>query len=274
MLGLFAVGAGLGASAPAQTPSSPLTRGIGIDQRLGVEVPKDVSFLNQEGKRVRFGELYAGRPIMLVPIFFACNTGCVAITEGLMKTLTKATRNETVLVGRDLDVVMLSIHPKETPALARAKGAEFLAKYNHPATNGAWHFLTGKEADIRRITDAVGFRYVYDEAKDRINHPGGIIFLTPEGKVSSYILGTQFPTKLVEADLKIAARNEIGQESESFLFGCVMLDPVTGKRSIVYQNVVRLAGVVTLIVLLLSIVNMARKYRREPLYRGGPEGGR
>jgi protein SCO1/2 len=261
----------LPSSLSAQTPSAELTKQIGIDQKLGATPPKDVALKDEDGRSIRFGDLLEGRPVILVPIFYRCVTGCAVISENLMKTLTKATRNEAFVIGRDADVVFLSIHPKETPDLAKLKKNLYLSAYDPTGkleSEKSWTFVTGEEASVRRITDAVGFRYTYNESQDRINHPAGVIILTPEGVVSSYILGTQFPTRILENDVALAAKNEIGVEAESFLFGCIMLDPATGQRRVVIENVVRLAGVFTLLVLIGSIVRMSLVSHRkgqEPL---------
>jgi protein SCO1 len=263
--------------AAAQTPSEKLTDQIGIDQILGAPVPKDVPFLNERGEAVRFGDLLGERPVVLVPIFYRCQTGCNLISANLLKTLAKATRvprvqlgkDHQMLVGREFDVVMLSIDPLETPELAWTKRMQVLDLYNQPQTAAGWHFLTGEYENIRQITDAIGFRYTYDPKTRRINHPAGIMILTPEGQVSSYILGVQYPTAILYDATARAAQNEVGARAETFLFGCIMLDPLTGERTLVYRNIVRLGGVLTMLVLFGSILTMSLRHRREPLPKGG-----
>lgn len=237
---------------------SPLARSMGITQKLGAEVPKDAEFLDETGKKVHFGDLLQGRPVVLVPIFYRCQTGCALVTDGVLKTLAKANKAENeMIVGRDLDVVMVSIHPKETPELARNKKALILNAIEPPnadsswrvyATKG-WHLLTGNLENIHKVTDAIGFKYKYDAEKDLINHPTCTVMLTKDGRISSYTIGNDFPTTLVKSDLALAAKNEIGvRADQSMMFGCVMLDPVTGRYRIVIERVMGIAAFFTILI--------------------------
>ncbi len=251
-----------------------LVKQMGIEQKLGATVPKDATFKDDSGKTIRFGDLLGGRPLLVMPVFYRCQTGCLLVTTNLLKTLSKAAKvplnseDHELRVGKDFDVVMLGIHPKETWELAQAKKASILADFKQPATAPGWRLLTGDVKEIRRVTDAIGFRYGYDEQRDMVNHPAAAIFITPEGKVSSYIVGTEFPTIVVQENARIAAQNRVGQKAEEFLFGCIMIDPATGKRTIVYKNVLRLACVITLVVLVGSILRMNQKAKKESASHG------
>lgn len=275
----------LAAFAPAQQDEkneSPLARSMGITQKLGQQVPKDVTFKDDDGKTVRFGDMLHGRPILLVPIFYACRTGCALVTDSVLKTMAKAGKSNELVVGRDLDVVMLSIHPKETPDLARSKKQLILNALVPPnasadwmpRTSKSWHLLTGDLASIHQVTDAIGFKYKYDAEKDLINHPTCTVMLTPTGKISSYTIGNDFPTRVVTTNLATAARDEVGiKADQSMMFGCIMLDPATGKYRVVVENVLRLAGVLTILILGASIVNMSLKSKREARQGGDPKVG-
>jgi protein SCO1 len=283
----FKAGAALAAAAlalpalaqapPMGSPQEKLTDKMGITQRLGAYVPTDVAFTDETGKQVQFGDLLGERPVILIPLFYRCTTMCISITDGLVKTLSKATRNDSLKPGRDFDVVMLGIHPKETHELAMAKKIEIFNILTPPAgrtedtvwRNSAergWHLLTGDMQSVRQITDAVGFKFSYDEQKDLINHPTCSIILTPDGKISSYTIGNGFPTKVLEDAIETAALNEVGRKADqSFMFGCIMLDPNTGKYTLVIQNVLRLAGILTVLIIAASIFTMSMKERRKSL---------
>lgn len=261
-----------------QDNQSPLTREMGITQKLGVQLPLTTEFKDETGKTIQFGELLKGRPIVLIPMFYACRTGCSVITDSLLKTLTKATDKTAISefkasglrVGQDLDVVLLSIDPTETPELARDKKALIVDAYHQPGTEHGWHMLTGDWASILKITDAVGFKFKYDAPRHLINHPVCSVLLTPKGLVSGYTIGAEVQTRVLESGLALARNDKIGESADqSFMFGCIMVDPSTGKRRVVIENVLRLAGVVTLIVLVSSIVGMSIKSRRDPSLLGG-----
>jgi protein SCO1/2 len=271
---------GLVAFASAQDPGtdsdkneSPLARSMGITQKLGETLPKDVEFKDETGKTVRFGDLFSTRPVVLIPMFYACRTGCELITDSVLQTLAKANKtNDEMIVGRDLDVIILGIHPKETPELALAKKNLILKSVEPPRVTPewktdaqkGWHLLTGDLESIHKITDAIGFKYSYDPIKDLINHPTCTVILTPQGRISSYTIGTDFPTSVIKSDLEIAARNEVGEKADqTMMFGCIMLDPATHKYTVVVENVLRLAGVLTVIILAFCIIRMSITTKRE-----------
>jgi protein SCO1 len=269
---ILALVAGLAMAVPAsaqQPQESEIARSMGITQKLGAPVPKDVPFVDEYGTPIVLGDLLGKRPVVIIPLFYKCQTGCALITDSLMKTLAKGTTGDILRVGRDLDIVMLGIHPKEKPELAANKKRLILNALAVPGKGmlredleANWHTLTGTEENIRKVTDAIGFKYYYNEAKDLVRHPTMSVIVTPDGKISSYTIGNNFPTKVLQEDLRIASKNEIGVKADqSFLFGCIMLDPATGKTRLVVENIVRLAGVVTLLVLVTAIVRMSLKHR-------------
>ncbi len=253
---------------------------MGLTQNLGAYLPKDVPFKDAEGNDVKFGEVFQGRPILLVPIFFTCKTMCVNIADDLVKTLAKSTKTDTLKPGRDFDVVMLSINHKETWQLANAKKVEIFNMLTPPQGRGenvewrtaagkGWHMLTGSEQSVRAITNAVGFKFSYDKRTDIINHPSASMILTPSGQVSNYLVGPRFPTAVVKKEMAMAARNEVGQPADqSFMFGCVRFDK-QGRYTLVVENVLRLACVLTLLAVGGMILSMSLKERRKANLEGG-----
>lgn len=264
---------------PDRKNESPIAQTMGIRQRLGEAVPKDLTFLDEDGKTIQFGDLLQGRPLVVVPIFYRCQTACSIITDNIMKTVAKANSKDELVVGRDFDVVMVSIHPKETPDLARAKKQLILNALTppketpdwRPRMEKSWRMLTGTEENVRKlVTDTFGVRYKYDAQKDLINHPTCTVMVTPNGGISSYTIGNGFPTRVVQTSLVYAEKNQVGQMADqSMMFGCIMLDPETGKYRPVVMNIVRLAGVLTILVLFGSIALMSLKSKRDNPFGGG-----
>jgi protein SCO1/2 len=254
---------------------------MGITQRLGEYVPKDVPFKDESGKSVKFGDMLHGRPVVLVPIFYQCRTGCSVLSEQILQTLARANKGaDKLVVGRDLDILMLSIFPKETPDLAQSHKAFLLKAFEPPHasaewwsnTNQGWHLLTGSYESIRRVTDAVGFKYSYNPQKDLINHPTCTVMLTPAGQISSYTIGNDFPTRVVEDDLVLAAKNQIGERADqSMMFGCIMLDPATHKYRVVIENVLRLACALTVLILAAWIAAMTIRTNRDEKNRAAAD---
>lgn len=244
-----------------------VTKQMGVVQRLGAQIPGDLKFMSDEGKEIQLKDLMGKRPLLLVPVFYNCQSACLLEMDAMTKSLRKTQR---IVPGREFDVVFISIHPKETWELARATKARMMEAYGRPETEDGWHFLVGEHDAVQKITEVVGFQYTYDAANDRINHPIAAMFISNDGRVSSYIAnGVNYPTKILESGAERANRNEIGQKTDVYLFGCLMVDPATGQRSMVIHNVLRLASIFTVIALIASIAYMSNKYRRDTVAVGG-----
>ncbi len=229
---------------------------VGIDQKLGAQVPADIRFKDEDGKDIQLANYLGEKPIILIPVFYRCSSACILTLEESVKSFLKLNRKH-YSIGKDYQVITFSIHPKETPELAMVKKQELMSVYKDPVAESSWHFLTGPQESIERLTKAIGFRYLYDPVKDQIQHAAGIMVLTPQGRVSSYFYGSQFEPKLVK-DALLAAKNfKIGQAVEPLFFGCIHIDPITGQRSLNILAVLRLMGVLTLVFLVIGILVMS-----------------
>ena len=274
----------------SQAGQSPLTKTMGITQRLGQVVPKDTSFTDEYGKQIVLGDEFRGKPVVLVPVFYSCKTGCAILTDNIIKTLAKATKGDILKPGRDFDVLMYSIDPVENADLAHAKKALIMnslvpplptpnevAAWRKSAESG-WHLLTGSKESIAKLSEAIGFKFGYRTVPDvqkgktlnLINHATCTVMLTPQGAISSYTIGNNFQTKEVESNLALAQSNRIGiSADQSYMFGCLMVDPTTGRNRLVIEQVWRFMGLVTVLVLFGSILSMFLKNHREKLSSGG-----
>lgn len=254
---------------PTPGPSGQLiTDKMGIDQKLGAQIPLDAQFTDETGKKVTFGQELSSRPTFLLPIFFSCKGVCDLEMHSLLKTLVKM--KQTYPVGGKFDVIMLSIHPKETPDLAAAKKAEMMEIYDLKSADPSWHMLTGTEDNIRKVTDSIGFRFDYNKVLDQINHPAGSMAVTPDGRVSSYIYGAEFYTKVLQDKLNLASQNKIGAvEKEIVLLGCIRMDPVTGQRTLMIEAFLRILCILTLTILAGWITFMNVQRKRQSVDLGG-----
>ena len=169
--------------------------------------------------------------------------------------------NPKLKPGRDLDVVVLGLNPTETPELAAAKKAEYVDQYGDRKTAQGWTFLTGTETNVRQVAEALGDHYIYDRAKNQVNHPSAVMVLTPEGRVSSYMLAGMYPAGRFAEDVARAAKDQIGVQEETSWLGCVHTDPVTGERSIAVQGVMRLLAVMVVLAILTTMVVQSRRSR-------------
>ena len=252
----------LGSTPTALVNDTSITKKMGVEQNLGGKLPMSTPFKDEDGKDVKLGDFFGQRPVLVIPMFYNCQTGCAVITDSVLKTLAQGTKHDQLIVGRDLDVLMFSIHPKEGPDLAKSKKALIMRAYERPGAEKSWHLLTGTFANNKKFTDALGFSFSYDEAKNLINHPVCTVIVTPDGRISSYTIGQNFPTKLIESDLEVAKKNQIGERADqTMMFGCIMIDPATGARTVNIERVVRIFMGLMLVFTAGWIAYLTRKYR-------------
>jgi protein SCO1/2 len=183
---------------------------------------------------------------------------CVQALNGLVKSL-KVLALEP---GRDYTVVTVSFNPAETPAQAAAKKDEYVARLKRPGAADGWHFLTGNDASIRMLTDAVGFHYVYDAETRQFAHPTGLVVLTPEGKTSKYVFGIDYGPRDIRLALVEASDHKVGTPADRLLLYCYHYDPATGKYGLVLMNVLRLGGVLTVATIGGLILILRRREKR------------
>lgn len=242
-----------------QTSQGPaLLREVGIDQKLNQQIPLEAEFRDENGKPVQLKQYFDGRkPVVLTMVYFECPMLCTEVLNGLIRTLRVLPSN--FAVGKDFDILTVSFDPRETPELAAAKKKNYLAQYKKPEAGSGWHFLTGNEESIRRLTQAVGFRYVYDQRLGQYAHAAAIMLLTPQGKVSRYLYGVDYPPKDLRLGLTEASNGKIGGLSEQILLLCYHYDPVIGKYSLLTLRLVQIGGVITLLALGTFLFVMFRR---------------
>jgi protein SCO1/2 len=239
-------------------------REVRYDQRLGARVPLGLAFRDEAGRAVKLADYFGRRPVLLVLAYYHCPMLCDLVLQGVETSL----KPLALAPGREFDVVVASIDPAETPAMAAAEKRQILARYGRPDTAAGWHFLTGPQASISRLAGAVGFRYVYDPRRNEFAHAAGIVILTPEGRVSRYLFGVEYPSRDVRLGLVESAGGRIGGLVDQVLLYCFHYDPAIGRYSAATMNIVRLAAVATVAGLVLLIVLL----RRRESVRPGPLG--
>lgn len=241
-------------------PSGPMPKDIRFDMRFGEKVPLDAAFLDEEGRAVRLGDFVGGaKPTILVLAYYDCPMLCSMVMNGLVNGLKKT----ELTPGEDFEVVVVSIDPRDTPEGARKKKAVSVRLYGHPAAERAMHFLTGAEAEVKRVADSVGFRYEYDPIGKQFAHAGGITVLSPGGTISRYFLGVDFPPRDLRLGLVEAADGKIGTAGDRLLLLCYRYDPEHGKYGALAMGSVRAGGVLTVVLIGVSLLAMRRRGRKE-----------
>jgi protein SCO1/2 len=254
-----------GVNPPAGPPSSQtpaVLADVRFEQRLNETLPLETTFKDDAGRTVRLGD-YFGRkkPVVLAFMYYECPMLCTQVLNGLTSSL--AVLDETV--GKEFDVVALSFDPRETPALADGKKKSNLDRYKRPESADGWHFLTGDEASIRRVTDAAGFKYVWDERTQQFAHPSGIVVATPDGTISRYFFGIEYAPRDVKFALVESSAGHIGNAIDQLLLYCYHYDPASGSYGFVAMGAVRLGGAVTVLALAGFVIVSIRREQRAGL---------
>jgi protein SCO1 len=241
-----------------------LLAAVAFEQRLNELAPLDLAFRDEAGNAVRLGDYLGQKPVILTLNYYECPMLCPLVLEGLLHSL----RALSFTVGEQFDVVTVSINPGETPALAVETEARYIRGYGRPNAAAGWHFLTGDEASIRQLTQAVGFLYAYDSGKDQYAHAAGIMVLTPQGRIARYFYGIEFSPRDLRLALVEAAANTIGSPVDRLLLLCYHYDPATGRYTLVVRRALQLASLATVLSLAGFMVVM---FRRTPLRRSKSE---
>jgi protein SCO1/2 len=220
---------------------------VDIVEHLGGALPRDATFRTAEGAEVNLGQYFDGkRPTVFVFAYHTCPMLCSLVLDATVKSL----NDVPWTVGDQFDVVSVSIDPKDTPETATRKREQVVSSYPraHGSTRG-FHFLTGNEANIRKVTDAIGFQYRYDERQKQYAHPAAIYLLTPDGHIARYLYGIMYDPSDVRLGLLEASQGRSISTTERILLYCYHYDPQGGHYNIVAMRVMRLGGVATLLTL-------------------------
>ncbi|HCQ04200.1 MAG TPA: SCO family protein [Candidatus Latescibacteria bacterium] len=249
------VGIGPGLEANAQVV---LLKNVGIEQKIGSRLPLDLKFTDESGASVELGQYFGNKPIILSLVYYDCPMLCTEVLNGLNRT----TAPLKFSIGEDFDMISISFDPNETHELASQKKKIYVKRNNRPGAVAGWHFLTGDSSSVETITDAVGFNYVYDETSQQFVHGSAIMVVTPKGVVSHYFFGIEYPSEDLRLALIESSENKLGTVFDQVLLYCFHYDPTKGKYGVVIMNVLRVAGVGTLLAMGTFMFIMFRRDRR------------
>ena len=262
-----------GRGAVAPRPVDPVTKrpvlleDVRFDQQLDAQVPPGLEFRDDLGNTVQLGQYFGKRPLVLALVYFECPMLCSQVLTDLVSALGVL----SLTPGQDFDVLAVSFNAKETPGLAAVKKAGYLERYGRPGTERGFHFLTGSESSIARLTDTVGFRFAWDEEIKQYAHAAGIMVLTPDGRVSKYFYGLEYSPRDLRLGLVDAADRKIGTAVDTLLLYCYHYDPTTGKYGLIAMRAVQAGGLVLIASMVSFWIVMWRRSRRTPPVAGAPQ---
>ncbi len=234
-----------GVMSPPANSLPPRLQNVGIEQHLDAQVSPDLVFLDESGKPVKLGDYFGRKPLILNLVYYNCTMLCGEALAGLSSAM-KLVKFD---VGNQFDVITVSFDPRETPEMAAAKKADYVKRYGRPGAAAGWHFLTGQPESINALTKTVGFNYQYDPKNHQYAHATAILLLTPQGRISRYFYGIDFPPKDLRMGLVEASQGKIGNAVDAVLLFCYHYDPETGKYGAMVGNILRLGAALTILLL-------------------------
>ena len=227
-------------------PLPSILKGVGITEKTGHQVPLDATFLDENGHKVTLGQYFHGdKPVILDLGYYSCPMLCGLVLHGM----TTALKKMSFVPGQQFEIVSLSFNPNEGPALAKAKKRNVIAELGKPQAAQGWHFLTGQEDQIQRVTQAVGFHYRWLPKEQEFAHTTALILISPQGRITRYLYGVNFPPETLRLSLVEASHNKIGSPLDQIILYCCQFNPKEGTYAMTAFNIMRLGGVLAVIVL-------------------------
>jgi protein SCO1/2 len=234
---------------------------VSFKQHLDEMLPLDAAFKDEYGRPVTLGRYFDGKkPVVLAFVYFTCPMLCTQVMNGISSTA----RALPFTAGQDYDVVLVSFDPHDNPAAALEKKQAQMKYWQTEKYSGGWHFLTGDEATIERVTKAAGFSYQYDTVTSQYAHVSGVLVATPEGRLARYFYGVEYSPKEMRLALVDAGHGHIGSAVDEVLLFCYHYDPATGRYGAAIMNLIRAGGVLTLAAMAVFFVKMRRYESQAP----------
>ena len=229
---------------PNQKPS--ILDQVGLDQKLNSQVPLDAMFVDEHGQAVQLKQYFGAKPVILIMVYYQCPMLCTQVLTGFTGAMLGVRKFN---IGREFDVVTISIDPRDGPQEALEAKKRYIQRYRRPEAEKGWHFLTGKKDQIDLVAQAVGFRYVWDPEVQQYAHASGIMLVTPQGRVAQYYYGIEYAPRDIQLGLVEASQGKIGNIVDEVLLYCFHYDPRQGRYGAVIFNILRLCALATVLVL-------------------------
>lgn len=253
-------------------PVAKSVEGLEPVEHLDAPLPLDLTFKDETGRFRKLSEFFDGeRPVVLNLAYFSCPMLCNLVTEGLVEAIQEMEEMDWTL-GDEFRVLTVSIDPRDTPSAARERKQILVSGHHLPAAVGGWNLLTGREQNIRKLAETVGFRYEWNDYRNEYAHGAVIILLTPEGHVSRYLGGIKYDAKTLRLSLVEASDGKVGSTLDKLFLLCYHYDPTTAEYGPMAQRIMRAGGLVTLFVIAGGILLLQRS-RRRSLAARGPSAG-
>jgi protein SCO1/2 len=257
LLGAAAAGAQAvpSATAPAAQSRPPILQNVGFEPQLNAHMPLDLPFRDETGRNVQLRDYFTQKPVLLALVYYGCPMLCDQTEQGVVGALRMLSFNP----GRDYEVVFVSFDPRESPDMAAQKKEVAMTHFRRPETASGWHFLTGSKESVDAVTKSANFRYTFDEKNNLFAHAAGIMLLTPDGRISRYFYGVEYPARDIRLGLVDASAGKIGTPIDRALLFCYRYDPTTARYSASILKIIRLGGILTILGLVAGMLIFRRR---------------
>ncbi len=243
---------------PAASALPPVLQNVGFEPQLNAALPLDLPFHDENGSDVHLRDYFGTRPVVLAFVYYTCPMLCDQLEQGVVGTLRMLSFNP----GRDYDVVFVSFDSRDTPEAAAEKKKTAMTHFRRPQTAAGWHFLTGSADSIATLAKAARFRFTFDAKNNLFAHASGLLLLTPDGRISRYFYGVEFPSRDVRLGLVDASAGKIGTPIDHVLLFCYHYDPSTARYSAAILKIMQLGGIVTIALLAGGILIFRRREKK------------
>jgi protein SCO1/2 len=244
-----------GNTGPAASAMPAALQDVGFSPPLNGPMPLDLFFRDETGRSVRLREYFGQKPVVLAFVYYRCPMLCDQVEQGVVGVLRMLSFNP----GRDYEVVFVSFDSRETPEMAAEKKKKALAHFRRPEADSGWHFLTGSRESVEAATKAANFRFSFDAKNNLFAHASGVLLLTPDGRISRYFYGVEYPGRDMRLGLVDASAGKIGTPMDHVLLFCYHYDPTAATYSASILRIIRLAGVLTILCLVGGILISRRR---------------
>jgi protein SCO1/2 len=219
-------------------------RNVGFEPALNAPMPLDLPFRDETGRDVQLRDYFGQqKPVVLAFVYYGCPMLCDQVEQGVVGALRMLTFNP----GRDYEVVFVSFDSRETPEMAAEKKKKALVHFRRPETDSGWHFLVGSKESVEATTNAANFRFSFDAKNNLFAHASGVMILTPDGRISRYFYGIEYPGRDMRLGLVDASAGKIGTPIDHVLLFCYHYDPSAARYSASILKIIRLGGVLTIL---------------------------
>jgi protein SCO1/2 len=230
---------------------------IKFEQKLGASLNQNILVSNEEDKKITLGNLLGAKPTLFVFSYGDCKTLCSLILNGVIKSLNTV----KLAAGKDFQVLILSIDPKESRETLVSRRGMVAKRYLKSPDALGWHFLRAQSSAIKLAASELGFHYAYDPVAQQYAHASGIVFLTPQGKVSSYLMGVEYPPLKMQSALEQAGRSKSGSVVADLLLYCFHYDPSSNKYGQLILTALKVSGCLMVVLILCGLFFLSRAKR-------------